>query len=199
MSAAVLADPSRTCGTCNACCVHLGIDELQKPRGTPCKHLCRAGTTKQCGIYEQRPATCAAFACMWRMGFGPSQLKPSLSGLLITPQPADESGEPNHAGPFMRVFVSVIDRKNAKRYRRNVIQQLLNETAVRAIVEIIDGEDEGRLYRGGKVYRFAIGERPPWARSFENLYWLVDPDPIASYYLCGADDAPPEGGARALV
>lgn len=68
---------SRTCGSCQACCLHLEIEsrpgystrsdtgeDLAKKSGTPCKYL----TSRGCGIYETRPAVCRAFRCDWLVG-----------------------------------------------------------------------------------------------------------------------------------
>lgn len=54
----------RECGSCTACCTLLHIDELDKPVATPCQHECAAG----CAIYQQKPASCSAYECLWRAG-----------------------------------------------------------------------------------------------------------------------------------
>jgi len=51
----------RECGSCTACCTVLSVDELGKPEGTPCTHLCERG----CAIYRQRPESCSGFFCWW--------------------------------------------------------------------------------------------------------------------------------------
>lgn len=52
---------SRKCGTCTACCTLMGVEEINKPVYTPCSQL---GASK-CGIYAQRPRSCAEFSCLW--------------------------------------------------------------------------------------------------------------------------------------
>lgn len=68
----------RNCGSCHACCIYLTIDELQKPDYTPCPHLSHLG----CKQYEQRPATCHDFVCLWKMGRFPQDMRPDRCGLL---------------------------------------------------------------------------------------------------------------------
>lgn len=52
------------CGKCRACCTVLGINELGKEVYCPCPYLNENG----CAIYEERPASCRAYACVWRLG-----------------------------------------------------------------------------------------------------------------------------------
>ena len=52
----------KSCNGCTACCVLFTVPEMDKPRMTPCKHLCATG----CAIYERsRPAICTEFHCCW--------------------------------------------------------------------------------------------------------------------------------------
>jgi hypothetical protein len=68
----------RKCGECTFCCVALAIDEpLNKPGGTPCKHLCGG-----CSIYRKRPPDCREFECLWLVGFGPEAHRPDRVGYL---------------------------------------------------------------------------------------------------------------------
>jgi len=69
------------CGSCDACCTALGIDEdqLKKKEGVPCEHLCGAG----CGIYRTRPNVCRSFECNWLELEGTEEsYRPDNSGLL---------------------------------------------------------------------------------------------------------------------
>lgn len=56
--------PDNECGECRECCYYLPIPEIDKPSGTPCKHLCDAG----CGLHATpvKPDTCKLFLCGWR-------------------------------------------------------------------------------------------------------------------------------------
>ena len=69
---------ARNCGSCHACCIHLTIDELQKPEHERCSHLGRTG----CNQYEERPATCRDFVCLWKMGRFSKAERPDRCGVL---------------------------------------------------------------------------------------------------------------------
>lgn len=77
--------PGRECGSCTLCCKVMGITELQKPRGTWCKHCL---PRKGCGIYETRPTECRSFFCGWLLEakLGP-EWKPEISRIVLTPTP----------------------------------------------------------------------------------------------------------------
>lgn len=73
--------PKSGCGSCTACCIVLGVKELNKDNYVRCQHLCHSG----CSIYENRPKSCRDFECLWLMGlFGDSEeLRPDKTGLLF--------------------------------------------------------------------------------------------------------------------
>lgn len=60
----------RSCGTCEVCCVVMGIDILQKPPGTPCPLLARSVKKDGvgCGVYDTKPECCTEFKCLWLHG-----------------------------------------------------------------------------------------------------------------------------------
>jgi hypothetical protein len=73
----------RGCDGCTLCCKVMGVQPLSKPAGTWCQH-CKTGVG--CGIYESRPAECAAFLC----GFLllpelTEEWRPAVSRLIISP------------------------------------------------------------------------------------------------------------------
>ena len=75
--------PGRECGTCNACCVALTINEpaLQKAQGYRCRNL---RPDKGCGIYDARPDTCREFNCGWRqLRWVKEGMRPDVSGVLV--------------------------------------------------------------------------------------------------------------------
>lgn len=72
----------RSCGDCTACCTIMAVVELDKPRLVRCQHVCEKG----CAIYEQRPPTCAAYACAWRLGLGVESMRPDRSGFMLNVQ-----------------------------------------------------------------------------------------------------------------
>jgi hypothetical protein len=53
---------ARSCDGCTLCCKVLGIDALDKPRGSWCAH---AEIGRGCRIYAERPEECATFSCGW--------------------------------------------------------------------------------------------------------------------------------------
>jgi hypothetical protein len=78
----------RACGECTACCTAISVHELKKNAAVPCKHLCARG----CGIYEQRPASCAHYECLWLSGVTPEGWQPKKYGIIldITTLPSKE-------------------------------------------------------------------------------------------------------------
>jgi hypothetical protein len=79
------------CGTCTACCNIFAIAELpDKPAGKWCTH-CAVGVG--CKIYEQRPATCRMFECLWLISQKqadprnrlPAELRPDKSKVVFSP------------------------------------------------------------------------------------------------------------------
>jgi hypothetical protein len=74
------------CGSCTLCCKLLGIPELDKPQDLWCKH-CAVGTG--CRIYENRPASCRNFECLWLQSQKeakplPPALRPDKSKMVLT-------------------------------------------------------------------------------------------------------------------
>ena len=74
--------PSRNCDGCAMCCKTLSVRELAKPPGQWCAHC--VGKSR-CGIYDQRPLTCASFYCGYL--FKPNldeRWKPSRCKMVLT-------------------------------------------------------------------------------------------------------------------
>jgi hypothetical protein len=70
---------------------------LSKPAGTLCEH----STGTACGIYQDRPAACAAWYCLWRkIGALPDELRPDRSGVMLTLETA-----PGADDPFLRARI----------------------------------------------------------------------------------------------
>jgi hypothetical protein len=72
----------RACGDCTLCCKVMAIEELSKPPGQWCGH-CQPG--RGCRIYDDRPAECRDFNCLWLIDerFGP-HWRPNKSKLVLT-------------------------------------------------------------------------------------------------------------------
>ena len=75
------ANTKRGCGTCSVCCSMFYIKALNKPGGTPCKHLHEQGFG--CTIYKDRPKACSVYQCVWLQGLGAEQDQPNISGILM--------------------------------------------------------------------------------------------------------------------
>lgn len=74
----------RTCGDCKECCVHVKVDALAKPAGTPCSKLTVLNNgTGCCGCYERRPDECKAYTCSWIDGYLGDEMRPDACGLLL--------------------------------------------------------------------------------------------------------------------
>ena len=81
---------TRICGQCTACCLILGVVELNKPAHTKCSH-CTPGAG--CGIYDTRPKECADFQCGWIQGFGDEEDRPDrLHAVLVNTTPVKAAG-----------------------------------------------------------------------------------------------------------
>jgi hypothetical protein len=73
--------PSRSCGECSACCKILAIDELKKPPSIWCQHV-KIG--QGCEIYENRPASCRKFNCLWILDPRlPDEMRPDKSHVVL--------------------------------------------------------------------------------------------------------------------
>lgn len=72
--------PERPCGECSLCCKLPSIAVMNKPENQWC-HFCHIG--KGCGIYEDRPQTCKDFACAWKLGVLPEEMRPDKTHCLV--------------------------------------------------------------------------------------------------------------------
>ena len=70
----------RSCEDCQACCMVVGVTELEKGAWTRCTHQCARG----CAIYERRPATCRGYSCLWQAGLleGDESRRPDKLGII---------------------------------------------------------------------------------------------------------------------
>lgn len=84
-------DDVRSCGECQACCVVLQVipsNDLDNgavltKRWEPCQW--KGGGI--CLIYKHRPTPCAAYHCMWRLGWGDEDARPDRLGILAEGAP----------------------------------------------------------------------------------------------------------------
>lgn len=75
------------CGTCEACCTWLSIEDalLPKPAGVKCPNL---GTCGGCRVYDRRPRDCREFNCVWlvaikRGAAPPLSQRPDRCGVML--------------------------------------------------------------------------------------------------------------------
>jgi hypothetical protein len=73
----------KSCGRCTFCCKILGVDALQKPRGTWCPHCVQ---NRGCSVYETRPEECRRFVCDYLRlpEFGPDWKPDKARFLMMT-------------------------------------------------------------------------------------------------------------------
>ena len=71
----------RPCGACQACCAVVGVVELAKDQWQHCPNQCDQG----CAIYEDRPATCSGYYCLWALGWidGDERRRPDRLGVIF--------------------------------------------------------------------------------------------------------------------
>jgi hypothetical protein len=164
-------EAGRECGSCYACCIYLGITELKKHGGKACKHL--SATTdpnKRCSIYSSRPHACSNYECLWKSGVGPDDMRPSESGMLITPYLEDG---------VRSISIVLFDRDKAGNRVGEVITELLMTGFE---VRLIDyTERTALLFRDGKTFRCKLLSNSPG--SYESLNFVTDGEPIARYHL----------------
>lgn len=155
----------RECGSCFACCIHLGIEALKKYSGQTCKNLTpytpKTDLTKRCSIYAARPTACEAYRCFWVSGFGPDSLRPKDSGILITPY-VSEMPQASSASGMGRIAYTVMifdpDKAAKAGFGHNVVTELLSLGAgeVRLINMI---SKTALLFAYGTIYQCVI-EKP---------------------------------------
>lgn len=173
----------RACGTCYACCVWLGIEELKKYTGEKCKHL-RSGAypTKRCGIYHHRPPACSGYTCAWKAGFGPEYMQPNRSGILITIY--DARKERPNPSRIAAATVNIFDREKAEPHIEEVLGNLLTLPSMDEVRLIFIKEKRGILFRDGKAYRCRL--LPP--EGFESLTFEAIDEPMGTYHTATPEE-----------
>ena len=108
--------PGRSCGDCQACCTVIQVTELKKPLWTRCDNQCDTG----CGIYEDRPESCAGFECLWlqgsleRDGTVKETYRPDRLGVIFDHQPKSPLGK------VIKVFEVWDGGSNSTRVRKMI-------------------------------------------------------------------------------
>jgi Fe-S-cluster containining protein len=170
----------RECGSCYACCVFLGIEELKKWSGQACKHLDGMQADKRCSIYAKRPQACAVYKCVWREGFGPDNLQPNQSGMLITMYRSERIPDAAAA------TVAIIDEAKAKAFNVvDVVTELLMlHTTVKEVRLVNYKQKSALLFTDGMIYRCKL--MPP--DGYEALIFSADIDhPVGKFEVQQGD------------
>jgi hypothetical protein len=164
---------NRDCGSCHACCIWLGIDELQKWTGERCKHLATRTKTHHCGIYDSRPKACVQYQCMWLAGWGPDNLQPSKSGMLITPYQNETDAK------MAAVTIVVFDLEKAQKLLMDVITQIL-QFFIDCELRVVSTQTKvAMLYKDGLIRK---GKLIP-SKDLEALDMEIQDKPISSYIV----------------
>jgi hypothetical protein len=80
------AASGRECGECHECCAHIKVEEepIAHEAHVDCPKLERGVDERRvCGIYDERPATCRNFECLWLQGFEGNDYKPTRCGFIM--------------------------------------------------------------------------------------------------------------------
>lgn len=165
----------RECGECYACCTWLGIEELKKYTGQPCKYLQgTADPTKRCSIYATRPSACSGYYCMWRAGWGADGLRPYDSGILITCYESERT--PGKASATVNVF----DNNKADPFITDVLGNLIMIPIMDEVRVIYMAEKRAIMLRDGRVYKCRLLP----AKGYEALTFETDLNaPIGIYAI----------------
>jgi len=77
----VIRETGRSCDGCTLCCKLIGVQEIEKPRGTWCV---KCAVSIGCTIHKTRPQACRNFFCgyMLRPIIG-DHWRPEISGMVI--------------------------------------------------------------------------------------------------------------------
>lgn len=170
------ATEGRSCGTCAECCTWLGIEELRKWTGQTCKHLDGRNPSARCSIYESRPKACVEYYCLWRAGFGPEELKPDKSGMLLTPYRRNDKADSLPVTEAAAITVLIFDDERAKELHHEVAVELIT-LGVSEVRLVNLKRMTAMLYQDGKIYRCKILK----PKTFEELVFSTDGVPIATY------------------
>ena len=136
------------------CCKVMSINELSKPVGLWCEHR-KPGLG--CGIYQDRPASCRAFSCLWLADpTQPHKLRPDLTKVVLY---LDTDG---------RRLVARCDPANPFAWRRDPVYSALKRLARSAwgsgrTVIAVSGDRTWVIAPGEDVDVGELDERTPFS------------------------------------
>jgi hypothetical protein len=171
---------SRTCGTCKACCIYLGIEELGKLPATPCKHLTKVRIENCCSIYSNRPIACRTYSCAWLSGLFADHMRPDRSGLLVSiykREDLDEgiSVEPENVGQTLAATIAIADKRRSGDLQSGALHDFIAELTNRGLqdIRIVDYTNRNVIHLFEGIIRLGKLHDPdpsnPEALSFETF------------------------------
>jgi Fe-S-cluster containining protein len=168
--------PTRKCGTCIACCVHLGIEALNKRPGTPCAHLTRASDARRCSIYASRPRACQTYKCGWIEGLLDERTgRPDRSGLLITGRESPELSPP------YGITIQIIDQRRCGTMEEGKLKSVIHQLLELGLddIRVFNPETRGviHFYRG----KVRVGHMLDQQDSVEDLDFFTFDPPVGEY------------------
>lgn len=164
----------RQCGNCTACCIYLGIEELNKPTNCKCVHLRGPSHgSKRCSIYWRRPVACKEYECFWRSGFGPDHLRPQDCGVLITGYPSDNGSDK------VNFTCNVFDDEKVKPHLNDVIAGLCCLPFTDEVRLISIRTRKALLFKNGFIYNCRILQ----GTDVEELMYAAEDRPLGKYRM----------------
>jgi hypothetical protein len=162
---ALVRKTDRSCGTCDACCVTHGVEELDKPAMVTCKHLRDAGSEQsptevgqelgRCSVYAERPKSCREWSCLWRFGMFEDDARPDKLGVVLdlTGRVPDLWPGPTHQAIIARgSYPGALDTPHARAWLTKLAEKTL-------VILLIDVPGSAPLVGGAAKHRKILG--PP--------------------------------------
>lgn len=124
----------RTCGDCQACCMALGVPNIDnKPEWQVCSQQFSGG----CRKYNERPQECRVFTCSWIEGAGEENERPDLLGAIFSANYSESLGY------WITVHILNDEAKKHPQVRANIFKQMKKNV----VIEVT--KDNGHKILGG--------------------------------------------------
>tara|TARA_R110000744_G_scaffold184845_1_gene304261 strand:+ start:1716 stop:2141 length:426 start_codon:yes stop_codon:yes gene_type:complete len=125
----------RDCGECTLCCTAMAVPELDKANGIKCEHECG-----NCGIYAERPTSCASFECLWLQGVGPIAMRPDKTGAVLVSEIDKIKGE---------AVVMYMDPERPDPKQNNYLHGMILACLDSDVhIVVVDGTNDQTIYEG---------------------------------------------------
>ena len=136
----------RSCGSCYMCCTLMGVPEIDKKDGEPCKYAKKGPCKDACTIYETRPQACRDFECLWLLGFGEERDKPDKSKVIFV------TGRSPVVGDYLTVRAY---RSGA--YETKRMEVIINAISATMLVLLIDERGNRKFCGPDDKMRMVMG------------------------------------------